>query len=219
MAILATTVLSNIQGRLLETVNSGASWSSGHWTADEVKGYLRRRFASFLRDSQVVTNRDVLVTSPESPRTVLPADWQLNVRVAWRKDTDDSSPAAYRELARSDSWEIDHLTPTDTYDPGARPSRYTTGEIPPPALEMYPPPAGPGAFEVMWVGLPTGWDPDTSNFSPLPDDFVYALEYGTMADMLSKAGRGQDLMRAGYCESRYQEGIQIAQLILTGQAG
>lgn len=50
----------------------------------------------------------------------------------------------------------------------------------------------------------------------LPDEFIPALKWGVMADMLSKVGRGQDLQRAAYCESRYQEGVEAAAIILAG---
>lgn len=52
-----------------------------------------------------------------------------------------------------------------------------------------------------------------------PDDFCPAIKYGVMADMLSKVGRGQDLVRAAYCESRYQEGLEAANIILAGWQG
>jgi hypothetical protein len=52
-----------------------------------------------------------------------------------------------------------------------------------------------------------------------PNDFTPAIKYGVLADMLSKVGRGQDLTRAAYCESRYQEGVEAAKIMLSGWQG
>lgn len=228
MAILATAMLSEIQYHLLEDVDGGLTWVSGHWTAAEVYGYVKRRFASFLRDAQIVTERTLIVTSPEEPIAQLPEDWQMTVRAAWRKDTDGVN--SFRELARTDFWEMDHVYgggndnpwtewPNEDTTAVPRPNRYSTGEVPPPAMELHAPPDGPGQLELLYIALPSGFDPTTSNFDPLPDDFVQYIKYGVMCDMLSKVGRGQDLLRAGYCSSRYDEGIQLSQLILKGLAG
>jgi hypothetical protein len=35
--------------------------------------------------------------------------------------------------------------------------------------------------------------------------------------MLSKIGRGQDMTRAQYAEQRFQEGIELARLMLKGR--
>ena len=51
----------------------------------------------------------------------------------------------------------------------------------------------------------------------IPDDWVPYLKYGVYADMLGKQGRGQDLLRAKYCDQRYQEGIALAQALLNGR--
>lgn len=52
-----------------------------------------------------------------------------------------------------------------------------------------------------------------------PNDFTPAIKYGVLADMLTKVGRGQDLIRAAYCESRYQEGVEAAKIMLAGWQG
>ncbi len=52
----------------------------------------------------------------------------------------------------------------------------------------------------------------------LPFDVVPYIVYGVISDMLSKSGRGQDLERAKYAESRYQEGIAVVSLLMEGFA-
>lgn len=50
-------------------------------------------------------------------------------------------------------------------------------------------------------------------------DFTPAIKWGVIADMLSKVGRGQDLTRAAYAESRYREGVEAVAIILAGWQG
>lgn len=83
----------------------------------------------------------------------------------------------------------------------------------------YPRSAGmPITDRYRWtsVGLSVPFAPVAVSIS---DDFSAALKYGVLADMLSKVGRGQDLSRAAYCESRYQEGVEAAAIILAGWQG
>jgi hypothetical protein len=42
------------------------------------------------------------------------------------------------------------------------------------------------------------------------------LQYGVLLDLLAKVGRGQDRARAQYCQSRWDLGVQVAQILLEG---
>ena len=50
------------------------------------------------------------------------------------------------------------------------------------------------------------------------DAWAPYLKYGVLADMFSKDGRGQDLLRARYCEQRFAEGIALASVLVDGFA-
>lgn len=43
----------------------------------------------------------------------------------------------------------------------------------------------------------------------IPDDFMWVLKYGMMADLLSKETESRDLLRAQYCEQRFSEGVRV----------
>lgn len=49
----------------------------------------------------------------------------------------------------------------------------------------------------------------------VPDEFAPTLKWGTIAALLSKPGRGFDPIRAGYADSRYQEGVASTLLLLS----
>ena len=48
----------------------------------------------------------------------------------------------------------------------------------------------------------------------VPDECEPYLMYGVLADMFGKQGRAYDQPRAAYCETRYDEGVQLAQALL-----
>lgn len=51
--------------------------------------------------------------------------------------------------------------------------------------------------------------PPTTSPLLIPDDFFWVIKYGMMADMLSKETESKDLLRAAYCEQRFQEGVKL----------
>ena len=51
--------------------------------------------------------------------------------------------------------------------------------------------------------------PPTASPLLIPDDFFWVIKYGMMADMLSKETESKDLLRAQYCEQRFQEGVKL----------
>lgn len=209
--ITSATLLSEIQRDLIETVDGGTTWASGHWTVSEVHDILYRRYMQFLKDTRLVTQEATIAVVPHTPRQSLPSQWVMSLRVAW-KGVDDT---VWKELPQSDTVETDLLNPTFGYQPETAPKFYTDGELPPPVVELYPPPDGPGDLKVHYIGLTSAFTPGSDSFT-LPDDFLHYVKYGVMADMLAKVGRGQDLGRAAYCEQRYQEGVELAAILLAG---
>ena len=46
----------------------------------------------------------------------------------------------------------------------------------------------------------------------VPDDFSPYIKWGALADLLGQDGQARDVARSAYCESRWQEGLQIAKV-------
>jgi len=51
--------------------------------------------------------------------------------------------------------------------------------------------------------------PPTSSPLLIPDDWSWVLKFGMMADLLREEGESQDLLRAQYCEKRFEEGLKL----------
>jgi hypothetical protein len=45
----------------------------------------------------------------------------------------------------------------------------------------------------------------------IPDDWVWCVKWGALADLLNIPGPNMDPVRAAYCEQRYQQGVLMAQ--------
>lgn len=124
----------------------------------------------------------------------------------------------YTPLPKAGWHEIDHADTTHGFVTTARPLVYSEPEDLASTLEVeVSPSAYDGGVLEPWImsrGTPL------SNIGvtlTLPDAAAPLLKYGVLADMLSTAGRGGDAERATYCESRYQEGLQvIQQMFLAG---
>jgi len=250
MSITIDSILDEIQYHLVETVNSGISYSSEQWTRDEVLNYVRNRQNQFLKDTAILLKRADIVYVPAQLDQPLPDDWVITQRVVWADDD-----GTYKELPRTDAWDADYGDPSWIATTKEKPEVYMDEELPSLELRIAPIPTSVGTPNVLYV-YQVPLDIDTFNssmrideFAPYPrvagmpitaryrwtsvglsipysavtftvsDDFCAAIKYGVLADMLSKVGRGQDPVRAAYCESRYQEGVEAAAVILAGWQG
>jgi hypothetical protein len=61
------------------------------------------------------------------------------------------------------------------------------------------------------LGVLSGGDvtPPTSAPLLIPDDFSWVVKFGMMGDMLAKETESKDLLRAQYCEQRFDEGLRL----------
>lgn len=81
------------------------------------------------------------------------------------------------------------------------------------SFKLSPIPTTSGSVEGLYVADPTAIG-DACVPLPIPNFLCWGLKYGVMADMLNKEGEANDPKRAQYCESRFQECIQLARLLL-----
>jgi len=213
LAVTDSAVLSEVQSHLVETIDGGVTWSSGFWTTQEVIDYSNQRQRQFLRDSLILIDRTSLVTIPNVLRHPLPQDWVATQRVVFK---DSATPANYTHVPRSDNYESDLAIPTWPYNQAQLPSAYSDGDQATLTLETFPAVNVPGQLQILFVKLSTTLSNAGAVDYTVPDEFVPSIKWGIMADMLGKVGRGHDPQRSGFCEQRYQEGVEAARVILGG---
>lgn len=205
-------LLTDLQYTLVETPDGGASWGSGLWTRDEVVNVLTQRQNRLLKETLLL----VTLASPNltvnigDHRIALPVDHLRTISAVWR-----GNDGTVRELLRADSFEADHAISTWESTNTVSPLVYMDYDPLTLQIQIAPAPSVAGTIELLYVANGTVL---TGNGVALtvPDEWAHVVKYGSLADLLSKDGRGKDASRAAYSEQRFQLGIDLARLILEG---
>lgn len=114
-------------------------------------------------------------------------------------------------------WKVDRLSMTSG-DPIWRtpvpvPTDWTTLLMKPLMFEVMPPNSLQGTLQLIIVASDGALDPATSaTVLGIPDDLCWVIKFGVLADIYGQEGPGQDLERAGYCTSRWNDGIKLARI-------
>ncbi len=204
-----TDVLTEIQAVLQED----ATFSNGLWTVAEVVNYANLRQYRFLFETKIVAAVQTLGWIPAVPQRDLPPDWIATIAASWH----DLASNQWTPLPPTDFFEMDHvLGPTAAVTTGF-PQGYRTDDTTETlSIGVTPAPASAGELSLIYVAL-SDFLLGTGTLLGIPDDWVPYLKYGILADMLGKEGRGRDLLRARYCEQRFEEGIILAKALLQGR--
>ena len=105
-----------------------------------------------------------------------------------------------------------------TSQPGT-PRAYSEAELAPLQLQLIPPPSGAGSLDAITVDS-LAMDLTNSNVTfQVPDEWVFAIKYAALSQILGSEGQIKDTMRADYCESRYQQAIAFAKQARTIHRG
>lgn len=214
MAVTDQDLLDELQEDLLEPPDLGVTWWSGNWTAAEVLTCLNEVQVDFLNRSQIVLTQTTSATHPNLVRQSLPATLVFPVRVVWQ-----GVDGKYRQLPPASHQEADFALPTWPTDasPVNRPLAYTTGDVPRAELDLLPPVSLPGQLHVLGVFLPTELTGAGIDFT-VPDAFIPYVWAGVLARLLQKLtqaeNEGANAERAAALTAMYEEGIELAKLLL-----
>ncbi len=227
-------ILSEIQRHMLEIKSDmGKTWFDPFWTTDEVLDWLEARTNQFLVASGAYRQQVILEAEPE-----IEIPNMNDLRRAVYFDANGASTP----LEISDTHAKDMSSPGWGALPAGSPDTIIVWGTGNRARLVPPPPNAPDNGTVLldyvprfvvryderqrgvWWGRTgeavvsdtvdlTVW-PGKSRPLPIPNIFYPYVKYGVMADMLGKEGEGQDVGRAKYCEERFQEGIELAKMML-----
>jgi hypothetical protein len=206
-------ILGEIQDSLGDTNNSGASWSSGEWTAGEVIALTNQRQRQFLRETGVVLTQTTITTNPNILRHNLPTDWVATRRVAWLDVLGNVT-----SIPSGDNFEMDLFRSDWPYNQDVTTPRiYSDADQANLILETAPAIASPGVLNFLYVAL-SALLSNSGVLYTVPDECVPAIKWGVVADMLSKVGRAHDPLRAQWAEDQYREGVEATKIVLKGWA-
>lgn len=207
---------SEIQFQLLEpTQDGGVTWGSGLWTQQEIIDYANQRQYRFMKDTLLMMAYARIDHAPTVALGALPPDWMVTYRADWKDLSGTATNGTIKELTRTSQWEFDHSQPNWANTPATRPLGFSDTENQTLQYQLMPPPVATGQVLLLYVSL-TAVLTGAGEIFTVPDEYVPAIKYGILSDMLRKVGRGQDIPRADYCELRFHEGIEAAKLMLSG---
>lgn len=142
--------------------------------------------------------------TPNTNRVVL-LDTFLDVRrVRYHGAVDDS----HVTLVRGDSQSFLRFSPLyrQTNKP---PRRFDTIGSPPLTLTVDALVNQANTLEILAMGCANTLDPTDPQKLLIPNDWLWVLKYGCMADLLTNEPEAQDTGRAEYCQRRYEQGLQL----------
>lgn len=122
---------------------------------------------------------------------------------------------AIKALNQVDTWELDHGIRTWTTDQDV-PLAWHEDTNPQQTFSVALTPANNGTIELLYVALADTLTGAGVNFV-VPDDWVPYILWGTLAELLGSDGPAFDPVRAQYCTQRYEEGVELARLVLGGK--
>lgn len=200
-------LLEEIQYTLLETPNAGASMTTSCWTIPEIAQYVNDRQRHLVKETGIVAKEAQVSGTIGVKRYRKPSDCITIRRLTWY----DTLTATLKSLARTDAWASTNLLHLTT---PSIPKIYLETATPDGQFEIDPTALRPGYFRMVYLAH-EGVLSNTGVPLTVPDEFAPYVKYGALADCWKKAGAGQDLMRAGYCEERFDEGIEVGKALMS----
>ncbi len=199
------------QYNLLEPATAGGTWTgSEQFTLEDVAKAIFRRRDQLLAETACtlsITN-NLAATSPyfDAPTTT------IDIRRLSFKGT---TSGTYYEITpegieRQRAYANDFLLQQGT------PATYSIDSHSPLSLRIAPLLPEPGVFNMISVETGGTIDPANGvNVLGIPDNMVWILKWGMLADLLGRDGPGRDMPRAYFCERRYQLGVILAKTMPT----
>lgn len=201
-------LVTDLQYALMEPPAAGGTWTgTDQFTLDQLNSAIQRRRDQFLRETGVQLTRTVTtgVTPTASGRITLDQAVFNIRRAAWSPD----STKFNRPLLRTDEWAAANFKPAwlQSTQP---PSCYSVAATPPLYVQLIPPTTAVGTFDLVSINTGGSIVSSAASILGIPDDYVWILKYGALADLLGGDGLALDPQRASYCEARWKQGIELA---------
>ena len=192
-----------IEYHLLEPP-TGSTWTgTNQFNITDLSQATSRRRNEILQVAACNMVESSLALTPGTP-TAQVTDLVLDERrCRWVPVT--GSPVT---LQRGDSRTFQYFTPNyrQTTQP---PLRWDVIGSPPQTITLDANVPVPSTLQMLGVQGGPDFTPGTNTPLLMPDDWMWVLKFGAMADVLSMEQEGKDLARAIYCRQRYEEGLKL----------
>ena len=206
-----------VEWHLLEPPTYPAWTGTPMFSTDDILEAVGRRRDQFILESLQVLSFVRLLNRTPSPgtngRTAI-SDSILDIRrIMWQ----DATSLQWNVLWRSNEFSAASYLPRWDNTPGP-PQAYSIAITPGFQIQLIPAPGNSGNLHMVVAAA--GPQPSAASYPPgvslgVPDDWVWVVKWGVLADLLSMDGPARDPERAKYCESRWRQGLQFARLATT----
>ena len=205
-------IVNMVLAALLEPPLTAGWTGTGQFQFAQIVNALQNRINRWMTDTGANVTRHLQDSGagPSVPRIFLP-EGVLDVRrAAWL-----NTAGVYSTLWRDDEFAMQAFLNPGALRPSDPPMVWGKFTVPPVGLEVYPPPLNSGRIETLVVesGPGIGVSPAAIVGAPtvlrIPEDFIWGMTFGALADLLAADGPMRDLDRATYAESRYQESAEL----------
>lgn len=202
-------LLAMMEFQLLEPATPASYSGSGMFTQSDFTQALQRRLNQFIFETGCTLTYSQQGVSGNQGRPALADTVAFVRRTGWiSADATLGAP-----IWRADEWEMGvFLGPAWNLTTG-QPQTVSIIAPPPLTLQLAPIPDSNFTLDLLTVSNGPTLDPSTGVLLQIPDESAWAVKWGAMADLLGKDGPAFDPQRASYCEARYQEGVQLAQIL------
>jgi len=180
------------------------------FTVQQIFDSMNRVQQKFLLDTGIHCVRTTIGGVVGQGTYALPVDSTRPRRLTWTDSTDLKT----RALTQVDTWELDQGFP-DWPSDQAIPIVWWETTLPQQQVGLAKTPANNGTIGLLYVQLAATLA-GTGVTLVVPDDWSPYILWGTLAELLSADGQSFDPLRAQYCRRRYEEGVELARLVLGG---
>lgn len=216
---------SEILYHLLEPQLSAGSYvGSDMFSLDDITKAMERRRNQFLVETGMVLSVSTIGIGALPARRVSLIDSVIDVRRCCLIEPQGpygvgnygagpyGGTSVKYPLWRTNEFGAQSFAPGWALNPTDPTTGYSVATTPPLTITLIPPQQNPAQLELITLNAGASLNPSAGVLLGIPDNLVWVLKWGAMADLLSKAGQAQDLTRAAYCEQRWEEGIKIARI-------
>jgi hypothetical protein len=199
-------VYAELEYLLLEPSNLTGTWTgTNQFGISVLSQALQRRRDEMIQIGNL--NQSLLVGIPLTPNTIRTElqDSIIDVERVRYIPATGSPNTLYRDDTVASEW---YEAPLYQLNPGT-PQTFSLSSEPPLSFQVDVPPAQPGTYEAIVLQSGAPFNPPTPTLVGIPDDLIWVLEYGALADLLGQESESTDRERSEYCLKRYQDGLQL----------
>jgi len=194
-----TDIYSRLQYMLLESQQADAAVLTSQFTSNMLVQAVQAKRDEFLfRTSTTRTVRNLNVT-PNTSTVSLPGTVIQVERAYWMPKQGNTAYPLYR----TDQFSRAAFYPT-AGQTASSPVVYSSGIEPPLTMEITPPPGVNGTVEALTIETQAALSATSPTLLYLPDDFVPAIAWGALADLLDTNSEASDPQRADYARKRFE---------------